>query len=144
MVEKNLLLQVLDQHWKDHLFQLDHLKQGIGLRAYGQRDPLNEYRAEAFEMFESMLTGLRGTVTRLLATVKLNMEKPPEHPSSQMHETHVDALTGENKIEPELEEVGAFGAIAPTSDPSTWRKVARNASCPCGSGRKFKHCHGSH
>ncbi len=144
MVEKNLLLQVLDQHWKDHLFQLDHLKQGIGLRAYGQRDPLNEYRAEAFEMFESMLTGLRGTVTRLLATVELKMEKQPDQPSFQMHETHVDALTGENEMEPEFEEVGAFGAIAPTSDPSTWGKVARNAACPCGSGRKFKHCHGSH
>ena len=144
MVEKNLLLQVLDQHWKDHLFQLDHLKQGIGLRAYGQRDPLNEYRAEAFEMFESMLTGLRATVTKLLATVELKMEKLPDKPSFQMHETHVDALTGENEMEPELEVVGAATSNAAAGDPSTWGKVARNAACPCGSGRKFKHCHGSH
>ena len=145
MVEKNLLLQVLDQHWKEHLFRLDHLKQGIGLRAYGQRDPLNEYRAEAFGMFEQMVATLEGAVTTLLAKVALQVGKQPAaQPSFQMQETQVNALAGENEMEPELEVVGAAGAGPAPSDPSTWGKVPRNAACPCGSGRKYKHCHGAH
>jgi preprotein translocase subunit SecA len=145
MVEKNLLLQVLDQHWKEHLFKLDHLKQGIGLRAYGQRDPLNEYKGEAFEMFTSMLSILRSAVTSLLAKVELSLDKRVEQPSFQSQQTRMGAPTGENEVEPELETVGA-PAVAPAADvdQSSWGKVARNAPCPCGSGRKYKHCHGAH
>jgi preprotein translocase subunit SecA len=145
MVEKNLLLQVLDQHWKEHLFKLDHLKQGIGLRAYGQRDPLNEYKGEAFEMFSSMLSILRSAVTSLLAKVELSLDKRVEQPSFQSQQTRLGAPTGENEVEPELETVGA-PAVAPAADvdQSSWGKVARNAPCPCGSERKYKHCHGAH
>ena len=144
MVEKNLLLQVLDQHWKEHLFKLDHLKQGIGLRAYGQRDPLNEYKGEAFEMFTSMLAILRTAVTSLLAKVELKLDKQPEQRSFQTQQTRMGAPTGENEIQPELEPVGPIGGPAANLDQSTWGKVARNAPCPCGSGRKYKHCHGAH
>ena len=144
MVEKNLLLQVLDQHWKEHLFKLDHLKQGIGLRAYGQRDPLNEYKGEAFEMFTSMLAILRTAVTSLLAKVELKLDRQPEQRSFQTQQTRMGAPTGENEIQPELEPVGAIGGPAANLDQSTWGKVARNAPCPCGSGRKYKHCHGAH
>ena len=144
MVEKNLLLQVLDQHWKEHLFKLDHLKQGIGLRAYGQRDPLNEYKGEAFEMFTSMLAILRTAVTSLLAKVELKLDRQPEQRSFQTQQTRMGAPTGENEIQPELEPVGAIGGPAANLDQSTWGKVARNAPCPCGSSRKYKHCHGAH
>jgi len=143
-VEKNLLLQVLDQHWKDHLFKLDHLKQGIGLRAYGQRDPLNEYKGEAFEMFTSMLSTLRTAVTSLLAKVELRLDKQPEQRSFQTQRTRMGAPTGQNEIQPELEPVGPIGGPGANLDQSTWGKVARNAPCPCGSGRKYKHCHGAH
>ena len=138
MVEKNLLLQVLDQHWKEHLFKLDHLKQGIGLRAYGQRDPLNEYKGEAFEMFTSMLAILRTAVTSLLAKVELKLDRQPEHRSFQTQQTRMGAPTGENEIQPELEPVGAIGGPAANLDQSTWGKVARNAPCPCGSGRQVQ------
>ena len=144
MVEKNLLLQVLDQHWKDHLFKLDHLKQGIGLRAYGQRDPLNEYKGEAFEMFTSMLSILRTAVTSLLSKVELKLDKQPEQRSFQTQQTRMGAPTGENEIQPELEPVGPIGGPAANVDQSAWGKVSRNAPCPCGSGRKYKHCHGAH
>jgi len=157
MVEKSLLLQILDQTWKEHLLQLDHLRGGIGLRAYGQRDPLNEYKTEAFNLFESMLSGLRETVTRVLARIELQMEQPAAFapPSQEMREEHLDPATGENEMaEAELATAGngggrperpqrsrARGNVDP-SDPSTWGRVPRNSPCPCGSGRKYKHCHG--
>ena len=145
MVEKNLLLQVLDQHWKEHLLNLDHLKQGIGLRAYGQRDPLNEYKGEAFEMFTAMLSVLRSSITSLLAKIELNLDKQPEQPRFQSQKTRMKAPTGENEAEPELGPVGAPAAIAAANvDQSSWGKVSRNTACPCGSGRKYKHCHGAH
>ena len=144
LVEKNLLLQALDQHWKEHLFRLDHLRQGIGLRAYAQRDPLNEYKREAFDMFESMLAVLREAVTTLLARVDVKLDRLPERKSFQMHEKKLDPQTGRNEVEPELDEEPV--KRAPTGpdpkDPTTWGKVARNAPCRCGSGRKYKHCHG--
>ena len=149
MVEKSLLLQILDQNWKEHLLTLDHLRAGIGLRAYGQRDPLNEYKGEAFALFEHMLAALRETVTRFLAHLQLQFEDPTAALATrevgEMQETHVDPLTGEN----EMEEAPARparqrsrAAVIDPDDPSTWGKVSRNAPCPCGSGRKFKHCHG--
>ncbi|MEQ9638404.1 MAG: preprotein translocase subunit SecA [Alphaproteobacteria bacterium] len=161
MVEKSLLLQILDQLWKEHLLQLDHLRGGIGLRAYAQRDPLNEYKSEAFNLFEVMLGRLRETATRVLAHVELRMEQPAEQfapqPPSEMHEHHIDPLTGEDEMaeEPALAAAGGGGGGRPArpsrparpqvnpNDPSTWGKVSRNAACPCGSGKKYKHCHGS-
>ncbi len=144
MVEKNLLLQALDQHWKEHLFRLDHLRQGIGLRAYGQRDPLNEYKREAFDMFDGMLATLREHVTTLLARVEVRMGPPPEQ---QAFETRSQMLTsaatgGPEVIEPDLGEAPP-PPPEPVNDPALWGKVSRNALCPCGSGKKFKHCHGA-
>jgi preprotein translocase subunit SecA len=163
MVEKSLLLQILDQVWKEHLLALDHLRQGIGLRAYAQKDPLNEYKREAFNLFEEMLERVRERITLVLARVELQLspladrkEIVPEPPEQEMHETRVDpALEGMAAEEPELEmaEAGAGATVAPVrsrqaagevdpSDPETWGRVPRNAPCPCNSGKKFKHCHG--
>ncbi len=154
MAEKSLLLQVLDQIWKDHLLQLDHLRQGIGLRAYGQRDPLNEYKREAFEMFEQMLVSLRETVTSILSHLELRATSPEQVPQPQPPRRMV-----ESRGDPAMADAG-FGASevhataqprpAPVrkagpvdaNDPASWGRVARNAPCPCGSGKKFKHCHG--
>ncbi len=150
MVEKSLLLQLLDQHWKEHLLQLDHLRQGIGLRAYGQRDPLNEYKQEAFNLFEGMLARLRESVTTLLAHVELRSPEPelPPPPMLETRESHINPLTGENEADLPAEPGGvttvrraAAKQIDP-NDPTTWGKVPRNAPCPCGQGKKYKHCHG--
>jgi len=157
-VEKSVLMQLFDQNWKEHLLHLDHLRQGIGLRAYGQRDPLNEYKREAFNLFEDLLTGLREQVVGLLATLQLRMEAPPmpEMPTN-MHEVHEDpALASRMSDDPAFDPADPDGGSEPTThrprptaraavdpnDPATWGKVARNAPCPCGSGKKFKHCHG--
>jgi preprotein translocase subunit SecA len=148
-IEKDFLMQTLDHHWKDHLLQLDHLRQAIGLRAYAQRDPLNEYKSESFALFENMLHRVREDVTRLLSTFQLRAEAAPPPPpqlSPNMHAEHVDPLTGEN----EFDEPGAGGTLLMRraaeqinpNDPKSWGRVSRNAPCPCGSGRKFKHCHG--
>ncbi len=131
-VEKSLLLQVLDQVWKEHLLTLDHLRQGIGLRAYGQRDPLNEYKTEAFALFEKMLDRLRERVTTILAHVELRSEDSgAPAPTRQPATSYTDpAFT--TAVLPAVD----------ANDPSTWGRVPRNATCPCGSGRKFKYCHG--
>ena len=157
-VEKSVLMQIFDQNWKDHLLHLDHLRQGIGLRAYGQKDPLNEYKREAFNLFSDLLTNLREQVITLLATLQIRMEPPPmpEMPSD-MHEVHEDpalaaAMSDDPAYDPADPDGGgvatlhrprpvAKGPVDP-NDPSTWGKVSRNAACPCGSGKKFKHCHG--
>ncbi len=91
-VEKSVLMQIFDQNWKDHLLHLDHLRQGIGLRAYGQKDPLNEYKREAFNLFSDLLTNLREQVVTLLATLQIRMEEAPPMPEmpSNMHEVHED------------------------------------------------------
>ena len=149
IAEKSLLLQLLDQIWKDHLLQLDHLRQGIGLRAYAQRDPLNEYKREAFDMFQAMLARLRESVIQVLSHLELQENSPEEkleQRSSQakMVETRSDpAFLGD-----EEGETGALSArrkaaaIVDPNDPSTWGRVSRNSACPCGSGRKYKQCHG--
>jgi preprotein translocase subunit SecA len=155
MAEKSLLLQLLDQTWKDHLLSLDHLRQGIYLRGYAQRDPLNEYKREAFELFEEMLTHLRRNVTSVLCHVELRVPQP----------VFADAPA---EREPALAEAGRAGGGDPRglpprprpprraaaangagSEPQRlagprppWAGTPRNAPCPCGSGRKFKHCHG--
>ncbi|MBY0319339.1 MAG: preprotein translocase subunit SecA [Reyranella sp.] len=157
-VEKSVLMQLFDQNWKEHLLHLDHLRQGIGLRAYGQKDPLNEYKREAFNLFEDLLSGLREQVVALLATLQLRMEAPPmpEMPTN-MHEVHEDpALASQMSDDPNFDPADPDGggvatlhrprptarAAVDPNDPATWGKVARNAPCPCGSGKKFKHCHG--
>ena len=158
-VEKSVLMQIFDQSWKDHLLHLDHLRQGIGLRAYGQKDPLNEYKREAFNLFEDLLTGLREQVVTLLATLQIRMEPPPmpEMPA-EMREVHEDptlaaALSQDPAYDPADPDGGGVATLqrprqavakgpADPNDPATWGKVSRNAACPCGSGKKFKHCHG--
>jgi preprotein translocase subunit SecA len=152
MVEKSLLLQILDQVWKEHLLSLDHLRQGIGLRAYGQRDPLNEYKREAFTLFEAMLDRLRERVTQVLAHVELRLDPSPElempRHEQEMHETRRDPALAAAESEPgDTAAVATVrsrqSAAAPDPrDPSTWGRIARNTPCPCGSGRKYKHCHG--
>jgi preprotein translocase subunit SecA len=158
-IEKSLLLQVLDAVWKEHLYALDHLRQGIGLRAYGQRDPLNEYKAEAFALFNAMLDELKERVTMMLARVELAPEQPPpvmQPRPMQVIESHPEPESALGAREPEMALAGASsgpgpmgmatqpmraGAVDP-NDPGTWRNAGRNALCPCGSGRKYKHCHG--
>jgi preprotein translocase subunit SecA len=158
-VEKGLLLQLLDQSWKEHLLALDHLRQGIGLRAYGQRDPLNEYKYEAFNLFEQMMAELRERVTGFLSHVEL--EVTPEQAEMLAHAR--PRRTTETRVDPAMEGAGDAAEAAPAADgavpagfvlyeptgrhlhpedPSTWGKVPRNAECPCGSGKKYKHCHG--
>ncbi|MBC8792866.1 MAG: preprotein translocase subunit SecA [Tagaea sp. CACIAM 22H2] len=147
-VEKSLLLQELDHAWKEHLLTLDHLRQGINLRAYAQRDPLNEYKKEAFELFEAMLAELRERVTTLLARVQIRIDAPPA--SDLMPEDpEMGKLLAQHPLPEGME---MRDAASPTqaarkrgidpADPTTWANVPRNANCPCGSGKKFKHCHG--
>jgi len=166
-IEKNLLLQVLDQVWKEHLLALDHLRQGIGLRAYAQKDPLNEYKGEAFDMFNGMLTELDERITIILAHMELQLTDPRElglHGTTDTFEITQDTAEfgyGDDLLYGEAYEEGEFdgtglselpasplvvresAAVIDPEDPSTWGKVGRNASCPCDSGKKFKHCHGA-
>jgi preprotein translocase subunit SecA len=152
-IEKSLLLQIFDQVWKDHLLALDHLRQGIGLRAYGQRDPLNEYKSEAFALFNSMLDEMKERVTMMLARVEVSTEAPaappPPPPPPVMIESHPEPAMAEAQFEmagaAEPARVSALPMRADTVDPNdmrTWKNTPRNALCPCGSGKKFKHCHG--
>jgi preprotein translocase subunit SecA len=139
MVERSVLLNILDQTWKEHLLALDHLRQGINLRAYAQRDPLNEYKREAFEMFEQMLEGLREQVTSLLARVEMR-STPAEMPMPRpVQMTAVHPAFEEESGEAEHLATGTDG---PAQIGPAGPRVARNAPCPCGSGKKFKHCHG--
>jgi len=147
-VEKTILLQTLDHDWREHIVNLDHLRQYVGLRGYGQRDPLNEYKGEAFELFEALLAKMRTDVVRQLMHLQINVEQPPPPPKEPQRITahHINATTGEDEMAPAAGMVRAKPmANAPVNpnDPSTWGKVQRNAPCPCGSGRKFKHCHGA-
>jgi preprotein translocase subunit SecA len=159
MAEKSILLQILDQTWKDHLLSLDHLRQGINLRSYAQRDPLNEYKSEAFSLFEQMLVQLRENVTQTLSHLELSFDNPENLDlmpapmlQSDMYETRFDPtmnLDGEDEENdalidepaPQTVRHASGDALDPTN-PVTWGKVSRNAPCPCGSGKKYKHCHG--
>jgi preprotein translocase subunit SecA len=146
-VEKSFVLQMIDVQWREHLMHLDHLRNVIGLRGYGQRDPLNEYKTEAFTLFEGLLVDLRQNVTKWLMTVEFQFEAPPPPMPGQYQEVHLDPLTGEN-----VATMGALPdglsseqrqALPVTSLPQNWEQTGRNAPCPCGSGKKFKHCHGA-
>ncbi len=165
-IEKNFLLQALDHHWKEHLATLDALRQVIHLRAYAQKTPLNEYKSEAFALFERMLVIVREDVTRMLSNARFEMQPPPEPLTGPFGggngpgfiTTHIDPLTGENDAFGPRNTLGQLpagmlaGAAAATAeltevdpdDLAEWhRAVSRNADCPCGSGKKFKHCHGA-
>jgi preprotein translocase subunit SecA len=154
-VEKSILLQTLDHLWREHLVMLEHLRQVIGLRGYGQRDPLNEYKAEAFNLFEAMSTHLREAVTSQLMRVEIRAAPPPEEPASLPYmEAHkIDPSSGEDELalaRAGAETLARHGITAAATeapardpkDPSSWGKVGRNEACPCGSGKKYKHCHG--
>jgi preprotein translocase subunit SecA len=151
-VEKSILLQSLDHLWREHLLMLEHLRQVIGLRGFGQRDPLNEYKSEAFQLFESLLAHLREAVTARLMRVEVMQQSPPEPLSLPFMEAHhmnpatnEDELAMSDAVVTLARNAGAGVAQAVErnpKDPTTWGKVGRNEVCPCGSGKKFKHCHG--
>ena len=160
-LEKQFLLQMIDMHWREHLMHLDHLRAVIGLRGYGQRDPLNEYKTEAFTLFETLLVNLRHSVTRWLMTMEIRFEAPPEQlaeaepmpfaPSlpqqrRAFEEVHLDPHTGLNERGPKLTDnltPEQRAALPPQALPAGWENTSRNGLCPCGSGAKFKHCHGT-
>ena len=144
MAEKTLLLQILDHLWKEHLLHLDHLRQGIHLRGYAQRDPLNEYKREAFDLFEAMLNNLRQTVTQVLSHLEIRLQEPAPPPPQPVAPTVVAAAPQQAaaRMRPAAAAVETDLLEIDRADPSTWGKVPRNAPCPCGSGKKFKHCHG--
>jgi preprotein translocase subunit SecA len=152
-VEKAVLMQTLDQLWREHLVTLDHLRQVIGWRGMAQRDPLNEYKSEAFELFQGLLGRLRENVTGTLMRVELAPPDPQPIPYEQLQVQHLDATTGFNDaIDTSFEEPGgtatltrprAKAAAVDPTNPATWGKVGRNDPCPCGSGKKYKHCHGA-
>ena len=137
--ERNVMLQSLDTHWREHLSALDHLRQGIHLRGYAQKNPKQEYKREAFELFENLLSVVRTEVTKLLMTVQVRSEAqleeaeaPPELENVQYHHADYDeALAAAN---PDRDAAQPDQRLAP--------KVGRNDPCPCGSGKKYKHCHG--
>jgi preprotein translocase subunit SecA len=146
-IEKSFLLQTIDLQWREHLMHIDHLRTVIGLRGYGQRDPLNEFKTEAFSLFEKLLTDLRQNVTKWLMTVEFTFEEPAPMQSPQTFEVHLDPLTGENELErgfvPDGVSAEQRQALPVSALPEGWQETGRNSPCPCGSGKKFKHCHGA-
>ena len=157
-VEKTFLLRTLDQLWRDHIITVEQLRQVIHLRGYGQRDPLNEYKTEGYNLFENMVNRLRENVTGQVMRVEVQMrnaaelmELPGEDELPEMEAHHIDATTGEDDVtEPGrlLIDMANPPRARPATpvinpeDPATWGKVARNDTCPCGSGKRYKHCHG--
>lgn len=148
-IEKSVIMQSLDNLWREHLVNLDHLRSVVGFRGYAQRDPLNEYKTEGFELFQSMLASLREVVITQLSRVEIVREAPPEPELPPMTGRHIDGTTGENDFDENAwaehqqdERVVPAGERDP-ADPTTWGKVSRNEACPCGSGKKYKHCHGA-
>ena len=161
MAEKQFLLMVLDKQWKDHLLSLDHLRQIITLRAFGQRDPLIEFKIEAFDLFKQMEALRRAETTMLLSRVEIRAVNPeeiqaPVRQPTNIREIRQDPAAGNGVDESPMPPPGqtpqqppkqqpfrhAAGSGLDPADPATWGKVPRNAPCPCGSGRKYKHCHG--
>jgi preprotein translocase subunit SecA len=163
-IEKSLLLQILDQHWRDHLVMLEHLRSVIGLRGYAQRDPLNEYKSEAFALFEGLLSQLRGDVTKQLGALRPMTPEEQAERDRMMAEMQAQ-MQAELQARAEAASAAAAaqeagrppppaGAMAfalgsgsglaevDPADQATWAKSGRNAPCPCGSGKKYKHCHG--
>ncbi len=150
-VERQIVLQSVDHLWREHIVTLDHLRQVIGWRGLAQRDPLNEYKSEAFQLFDNLVDKLNEQVTGQLMRVQVMLQPPPEPQLPPMELVHAEA---------DAEEAGYVDLAALTSaptgritaddpternpnDPSSWGKVGRNEPCPCGSGKKYKHCHGA-
>ena len=157
-IEKQMLLQTIDQNWREHLHQLDALRSVIGLRGYAQRDPLNEYKSEAFALFESLLDNLRFETTRNLSSsadrTGCARRQPCRVRRKTSRPTAVDPATGPGPVSGDgapFEHLRPRGPAASRTaaprinpaDPSSWGRVQRNAPCPCGSGKKYKHCHGA-
>jgi len=130
-IEKQLLLQTIDGKWREHLVTLEHLRSVVGFRGYAQRDPLNEYKTEGFELFEKLLDGLRVDVTKQLSRIRMLTEEEQREMQAQMEAAGQLPAATENAID-------GFDE----ADKSTWGNPSRNGACPCGSGNKFKHCHG--
>jgi len=147
-------MQTLDHLWREHLVTLEHLRQVIGFRGYAQRDPLNEYKTESFELFQSMLSRLREVVTAQLMRIEVVQRPPPLVPDEDvgtLQASHADPLTGENEVaepppatmwQPPARNGRLAAEEIDPKDPATWGRVGRNEACPCGSGKKYKHCHG--
>lgn len=154
-MERNVVLQMLDKVWKEHLLNLDHLRMGINLRGYAQRDPLNEYKAEAFGLFQAMMNDYRYEVTHALLSLavapseELSLLRPPQ-PTQEFQVSRIDPAQAADDMPAFPPENKTLRAVAPTvkqkfdaHDPSTWTSMPRNEACPCGSGKKYKHCHGA-
>ncbi|ALC13021.1 preprotein translocase subunit SecA [Sphingopyxis sp. 113P3] len=157
-IEKSILLQTLDHHWKEHLSTLDALRQVVFLRAYAQKQPINEYKAEAFALFERMLQNIREDVTRTVARIDFQFQEPEPMPLPELPDfltTHIDPFTGEdNSADIDGGDLGVIANTLPPmqaprpdmpegENPYAGLDISRNAPCPCGSGRKYKHCHGA-
>ncbi len=143
-IEKQVLLQTIDAKWRDHLLTLEHLRSVVGFRGYAQRDPLNEYKTEGFQLFESMLDSLRTDVTTKLARIQ---PLSPEQQEQLIRQLQAQQQAAQRALEPVAAEApdGAAGTARDGFDetnPETWGNPGRNDACPCGSGKKFKHCHG--
>ena len=147
-IEKQLLLQTMDTKWREHILKLEHLRSVVGFRAYAQRDPVNEYKTEAFQLFEGLLDGLRGEVTEKLAQIRPMTEEEQQAMVQQMLAQQqaaagLAAPAEQEKSGPPKPTQEAIDAGFVEDDPSTWGNPGRNDKCPCGSGKKFKHCHGA-
>ena len=151
-IEKQVILQSLDHLWREHLVTLDHLRQVIGWRGMAQRDPLNEYKSEAFDLFRELITQWHESVIAQMSRVEVRFQQPEPEPPSMQYQ-HIDPATGENEYAlaslPASAEAGLLAATSGVAladrdpkNPATWGRVGRNEPCPCGSGKKFKHCHG--
>jgi preprotein translocase subunit SecA len=141
-IEKHFLLQTIDAKWRDHLLTLEHLRSVVGFRGYAQRDPLNEYKNESFQLFEGMLDSLRSDVTQSLSRIEPVNEAEQQRMIQQMLEQEQAAMAAVNEAadisETAAEAIDGFDE----NDQATWGNPGRNDVCPCGSGKKFKHCHG--
>lgn len=146
-IEKQVLLQTIDSKWREHLLTLEHLRSVVGFRGYAQRDPLNEYKSEAFQLFESMLDTLREDVSKQLGQVRPMTEEEQKAMLQQMAAQQAamsraaEAADPQQGATPPVDAEAALEAFDET-DPTTWGNPGRNDACPCGSGKKFKHCHG--
>jgi preprotein translocase subunit SecA len=150
-VEKSFVLRLLDGHWKEHLLHLDHLRQGINLRAFAQRDPLNEYKSEAFNLFAAMMDKLQTTIVQNLSMVEINIDEQAFAKMEAQQRAAEEQKAQLTRTDPAEQQAAPRGDNAPLQfrkkfspdDPSTWEgNVPRNGDCPCGSGKKFKYCHG--
>ncbi len=143
-IEKQVLLQTIDTKWREHLLTLEHLRSVVGFRGYAQRDPLNEYKTEAFQLFEGLLDSLRTEVTKTLARIQPLSKEQQEMLLKQMQAQReaLDAPVQQAQAEAESPAATPLVAGFDENDPSTWGDPGRNDPCPCGSGEKFKHCHG--